>query len=49
MASKAGVYDELLLVAGFGELEEQDLGGEVVYVGDSKADQGLLELVSYDL
>lgn len=49
MASEAGVYDELLLVVGLGELEKQDLGGEVVDVGQAKGHQALVELVCDDL
>jgi hypothetical protein len=33
VAAKAGINDELLLVIGLRELEEKDLGGEVVDVG----------------
>lgn len=49
MAAKAGIYDDLLLVLGLGKLEEQDLRGQVVDVGYSKAHQALLELMGNDL
>jgi hypothetical protein len=49
VAAKAGIDEELLLVVGLGELEQQDLRGEVVDICQSKAHQALLKLVSNDL
>jgi hypothetical protein len=49
VAAEAGIDDELLLIFGLGKLEQQDLGGQVVDVGQSKADQALLELMGDDL
>lgn len=48
MASEARIDDKLLLVIGLGKLEEQDLGGEVVDVGQPQGSQALLELVGDD-
>lgn len=49
MAAEAGVDDQLLLVIRLRELEEEDLGREVVDVGESQSHQALLELVCDDL
>ena len=49
MAAEASVDDELLLVVGLGELKQEDLGREVVDVGDSQGGQALLELMGNDL
>lgn len=49
MATEASIDDELLLIVGFCELEEQNFGGEVVDVGDPESTQALLELVGNDL
>lgn len=49
MASKARVDNELLLAGGLGELEEQDLRGQVVDVGHTQSHQALVEFVSDDL
>lgn len=49
MAAEAGVDEELLLVVGLGELEQQDLGGEVVDVGEPERHQGLVKLMGDDL
>lgn len=49
MAAKASINDELLLIIGLRELEEKDLGGEVVDVGQSQSYQMLLELMGDDL
>lgn len=40
MSTKPGVDDELLLIIGLGELDQEDLRGEVVDVGDSQGHQG---------
>lgn len=45
VAPEPGVYDELLLDVGLGELEEQDAGRELVDVGDAERDDALGELV----
>lgn len=49
MTSKAGVYEELFLVVGLGELEEKDLGGQVVDVVQAQRDETRRELMSDDL
>lgn len=49
VASEARFDDELLLVVGLGELEEEDLGGEVIDIGDTQRHQGVVELVRNDL
>lgn len=49
MASEAGVYEELLLVVGLSELEEEDLGGQVVDVVQAQRDEARRELMSDDL
>lgn len=49
MGAKSGIDDKLLLIVGLCEFEEQDLGGEVVDVGDAEGSQALLELVRDDL
>lgn len=48
MRTETGVDNELLLVIGFGELNEEDLGGQVVDVGDAQGHQAR-ELVCDDL
>ena len=49
MAAEARLDQELLLVVGLGEFEEQDLGGEVVDVGQPQRDQASRQLVRDDL
>lgn len=49
MAAKASIDNELFLVIRFREFKQEDLGREVVYVGESQRHQALLELVSDDL
>ena len=49
VAAEAGFDQELLLVVGFGEFEEQDLGREVVDVGLPQRDQAGRQLVRDDL
>lgn len=49
MTAEARLDQELLLVVGLGELEEQDLGGEVVDVGKPQRDQASRQLVRDDL
>jgi hypothetical protein len=49
MAAEPGVDKELFLVVGFRELEEKDLGGEVVDIGKPQRDQAFLELMGDDL
>lgn len=39
MATKASVNKKLFSVTGFRKLEEEDSGGEIVDVGDAKADK----------
>lgn len=39
MRAETGVDDELFAVLGFGELEEEDAGGEVVDVGEAEGDE----------
>lgn len=45
MEAEAGVDDQLLFLAGDGELEQELLGGDVVDIGKSEADQSLRQLV----
>lgn len=49
MAAEAIVDEQLLLVFRFSKLEQQDLGGEVVDVGQSQGHQALVKLVCDDL
>jgi hypothetical protein len=49
VTAEAGVDDQLLLVIRLRELEEKDLGREIVDVGESQSHQALLELVCNDL
>lgn len=49
MASKARIYDNLLLMIRFCEFEKEDLGREVVDIGDSEGNEGIRELVGDDL
>lgn len=49
VAAEAIVDQQLLLVIGFGEFEEQDLGGEVIDVRESQSHQARLELMRNDL
>ena len=49
MAAEARVDDQLLLVVGLCELEEEDARREVVDVGDAEAEEALVELVGDDL
>ena len=49
VASESGVNDHLLLVVGLSELDEQDLGGQVVDVRDAEGLEALVELVGDDL
>ena len=45
MKAETRVDDELFLLSGYRELEEELLGGDVVYVGESKANKRLRELI----
>jgi len=45
VAAKAGIDDELFLAIGFRELEEHNLGGKVVDVGESQRHEALGELM----
>ena len=47
--AETGVDDELFAALGFGELEEEDAGGEVVDVGEAEGDELRRELVGDDL
>ena len=49
MAAEASIYEQLLLVVGLRELEEQDLGREIVDVGHTEGDDALLKLMGNDL
>lgn len=49
MGAEAGIDDELFAVLGFGELEEEDAGGEVVDIGEAEGDELGGELVGDDL
>ena len=48
MAAEAGFDQKLLPVVGFGELEEEDLGVEVVDIGQAQRHQSFRELVGDD-
>jgi len=49
MASETRVDEELFAMVWFGELEEEDAGGEVVDVGQSQRDEAGGEFVGDDL
>lgn len=49
MGAEARVDDQLLLLAGDGELEEELGGRDVVDVGQAEADQGLKQFMGSDL
>lgn len=49
MTAKAGLDDQLLAMIGFGELDEEDAGGEVVDIGYAERDETVGELVGNDL
>ena len=46
MAPEARVYYNLFLVFRFRKFDEEDLRGEVIYVGDSESDKGIREFMS---
>jgi hypothetical protein len=49
VATESSINNKLLLVVGFRKLEEKDFGRKVVYIGESKSHQALLELMCNDL
>jgi hypothetical protein len=49
MTPKARINDDLLLVPGLGKLEQKNLGGQIVDVGQAEGGNGLVELVGDDL
>jgi hypothetical protein len=49
MTTESGIDNKLLLIVGFRKLEEKNFGRKVVYIGESKSHQALLELMCNDL